>query len=125
MKTRWSELDVIRQISSSAEIPYPGLVKGIGDDCAIIDPSHEEQLIVTTDMLVEDVHFNPLWHPPYELGRKSIAVNISDIAAMGGKPKYVFISLCLPDSTDKVWLQDWLGGVGSMIREHDCCLAGD
>ncbi len=124
MKTRWSELDVIRQISSSAEIPYPGLVKGIGDDCAIIDPSHEEQLIVTTDMLVEDVHFNPLWHPPYELGRKSIAVNISDIAAMGGKPKYVFISLCLPDSTDKVWLQDWLGGVGSMIREHDCCLAG-
>ncbi len=124
LQTHWSELDVIRQLSRSADKPYPGLVKGIGDDCAIIEPNPEEQLIVTTDMLVEDVHFNPSWHPPYELGRKSIAVNISDIAAMGGIPKYIFISLCLPNSTENMWLQNWLDGVESMIQEHACCLAG-
>ena len=124
MGTRWSELDVIRQISKSAAMHYPGLVLGIGDDCAIIDTDPDEQLIVTTDMLVEDSHFSRIWHPPYELGRKSVAVNISDIAAMGGIPKYIFISICLPESIERGWLQGWLGGVESIVREYDCCLAG-
>lgn len=124
MGTRWSELDVIRQISKSAAMHYPGLVLGIGDDCAIIDTDPDEQLVVTTDMLVEDSHFSRIWHPPYELGRKSVAVNISDIAAMGGIPKYIFISICLPESIERGWLQGWLSGVESIVREYDCCLAG-
>lgn len=124
MGTRWSELDVIKQISKSAGVHYPGLVLGIGDDCAIIDTDPDEQLVVTTDMLVEDAHFSCLWHPPYELGRKSVAVNMSDIAAMGGKPRYIFISLCLPESIEREWLQEWLAGVESIVREYDCCLAG-
>jgi len=124
MATRWSELDVIKQISKSAGMHYPGLVLGIGDDCAIIDTDPDEQLIVTTDMLVEDSHFSRIWHPPYELGRKSIAVNMSDIAAMGGKPRYIFISICLPESIERGWLQEWLDGAESIVREYDCCLAG-
>ena len=124
MGTRWSELDVIRQISKMTGKAYPGLAVGIGDDCAIIDPNPEEHLVLTTDMLVEDVHFCRLWHPPYELGRKSVAVSISDIAAMGATPRYVFISICLPDSIDTRWLQQWLAGVESIAVEYDCCLAG-
>ena len=124
MGNRWSELDVIKRITRTARRAFPGLVLGIGDDCAIIDPDSGSQLLLTTDMLVEDVHFNCQWHPPHKLGRKSIAVNISDIAAMGGKPRYVFLSLCLPDSIDEVWLKDLLTGVESIVAEHDCCLAG-
>ena len=83
----------IKQTTGKA---HKGLVLGIGDDCAIIEQAAGQQLVVTTDMLVEDIHFSRDWHPPYLLGRKSIAVNISDIAAMGGKPAYVFISIALP-----------------------------
>jgi len=124
MTTRWSELDIIRRIKKTAGLSSPGLVLGIGDDCAIIDRDSDTQLLVTTDMLVEDVHFSRLWHPPHELGRKSVAVNISDIAAMGGVPQYVFLSLCLPDSIDQSWLNHLLNGVDSMMVEHGCCLAG-
>ncbi len=124
MGIRWSELDVIKHITKSAGPPCPGLVLGIGDDCAVIDPDSAKQLVITTDMLVEDVHFSCLWHPPYELGRKSIAVNISDIAAMGGTPRYVFVSMCLPETIEEAWLKAWLNGVESIITEYGCCLAG-
>ncbi len=124
MGNSWMELEVIRLIKQASGKAHKGLVLGIGDDCAIIEQAAQEQLVVTTDMLVEDIHFSRDWHPPYELGRKSIGVNISDIAAMGGKPAYVFVSIALPDSIEKKWLQQWLSGVESMVNEHDCCLAG-
>ncbi|MEE4165045.1 MAG: thiamine-phosphate kinase [Desulfocapsaceae bacterium] len=124
MADSWRERDIIRFIQQASKKTYQGLVHGIGDDCAVIDPSAGEQLVVTTDMLVEDIHFLRDLHPPYELGRKSIAVNISDIAAMGGKPMYVFISVAIPVSIGKKWLQQWLSGVESIVSDYDCCLAG-
>ena len=100
------------------------LIHGIGDDCAVIAPAPGEHQVVTTDMLVEDVHFNLSWHPPYELGRKTIAVNLSDIAGMGGLPQYVFISIAIPDRIEHSWIMKWFAGVRSIIEEFDCCLAG-
>ena len=124
MGNSWMEREVISLIQQSAGKAPKGLVLGIGDDCAIIEQAAEEQLIVTTDMLTEDIHFSRDWHPPYLLGRKSIAVNISDIAAMGGKPAYVFIAIALPASIERQWLQQWLAGVESMVNDYGCCLAG-
>ena len=124
MEKTWSERDLIQYIAQSSSTSPAGLLKGIGDDCAIIDQSSGEQYIVTTDMLVEDVHFNLQWHPPRELGRKSIAVNLSDIAAMGGIPQFTFLSLSLPDSLGKAWLKEWIHGATSILEEYNCCLAG-
>ncbi len=124
MEKSWSERDLIEYIAQSSTKSPAGLRKGIGDDCAIIDQNSDEQYIVTTDMLVEDVHFNLKWHPPKELGRKSIAVNLSDIAAMGGIPQFVFLSLSLTDSLGDAWLKEWIGGATSIIEEYNCCLAG-
>ena len=100
MEKLWSERDLIKVISQSSACSLPGLIRGIGDDCAIIKQGSNEHFVVTTDMLVEAVHFNLKWHPPFELGRKAIAVNLSDIAAMGGTPCYIFMAIALPDSLE-------------------------
>src|ERR1017187_1492478 len=72
------------------------VVTGIGDDAAVTALTAGMQLITSTDMLLEDVHFRLSWHDPYHLGRKSLAVSISDIAAMGGVPRWALLSLALP-----------------------------
>jgi len=76
------------------------------------------------DTLVEDVHFDLHWHPPEKLGRKAVAVNVSDIAAMGGLPKFIFLSLGLPGQFDPVWVDRFTEGISGACREHDCVLAG-
>lgn len=73
----------------------PEVLCGIGDDVAVIHQG-KKALLVTTDILIEDIHFERSWVDPYPLGRKALAVNLSDIAAMGGIPKYFLISMGLP-----------------------------
>ena len=68
----------------------------IGDDAAVIKSDASKLLLLTTDMLVEDIHFTLKHTTPVELGMKSIAVNLSDIAAMGGMPKYILVSVGIP-----------------------------
>lgn len=124
MIKNWSELEVIKLITKTAHGKPGEVVTGIGDDCAVINTVSNQQLLVTTDMLVEDIHFDLAYHPPFELGRKSIGVNISDIAAMGGEPKYVFTSLCLPDHLENAWISQWIAGVNSMASQFNCFWAG-
>src|SRR5262245_29726904 len=75
-------------------------VLGIGDDAAILAPPEGERLLLTTDSLVEGVHFSRKWMPPRYLGRKAVAVNASDIAAMGGEPLYLLLSLGVPRDSE-------------------------
>src|SRR5512139_4066312 len=87
------EKAVLKHIRS--RIPQgPGVVVGIGDDAAAVETG--PLTLVTTDALVEGVHFRREWTPPRLLGRKALTVNLSDIAAMGGVPRYATISLALP-----------------------------
>ncbi|MDJ0624692.1 MAG: thiamine-phosphate kinase [Desulfocapsaceae bacterium] len=101
-----------------------GLLKGIGDDCAVISDSGSLCWLLSSDLLVEDTHFRCSWHDPFLLGRKSVAVNISDIAAMGGTPKFLLTSLVLPGHISEDWLDRWQDGVQSMLTEHSCLLVG-
>jgi len=76
------------------------------------------------DTLVESVHFDVSWHPPDLLGRKAVSVNVSDIAAMGGKPCFVLLSLGLPAGFDHAWAQLLTSGITSGCREYGCMLVG-
>lgn len=100
------------------------LIKGIGDDCAVFAGRGDLCWLATTDLLVEDVHFVRKWHDPYLLGRKAVAVNLSDIAAMGGRPRLALLSIALPPSLSEVWLDRWRQGVDGMLGDHDCILMG-
>lgn len=119
-----SELALIRLIREASAGEAAGLIRGIGDDCAVFGGSATGAWLITTDTLVEGVHFDPRWHGPELLGRKSVAVNLSDIAAMGGTPRFVLLSLCLPPALSSDWLQRWFSGATARMAEYGCRLIG-
>src|SRR4030042_1978509 len=95
MKKRLSalgEFGVIDIFSRDLHPRHSWVKTGIGDDCAVLDIGGGQSLLVTTDMLIERVHFLPKKITPYQVGWKALAVNVSDIAAMGGEPKAAFLA---------------------------------
>lgn len=97
---------------------------GIGDDCAVVSFNREEAWLVTTDALVEGVHFLKEQISPADLGYKSIAVNVSDVAAMGGRPKYVFFTIAIPKQVEEKWLIELAGGIKRACRKWNVLLLG-
>ena len=105
--------------------PAPDGVTGIGDDCAVLKPRYNNaETLVSTDMLVEGTHFLLKDITPYDLGWKSAAVNLSDIAAMGGQPTGTFLSLALPASTESEWVDEFLRGYGDVSARFNTPLLG-
>jgi thiamine-monophosphate kinase len=100
------------------------VITGIGDDAAVTALSAGMQLLTSTDMLLEDVHFRRAWHDPYRLGRKSLAVSISDIAAMGGIPRWALLSLAIPSDLPLTFIDDFMGGFLAMASENQVSLVG-
>jgi thiamine-monophosphate kinase len=102
-----------------------GLVLGIGDDCAIYRPrGAREDLLFTTDLLVEDVHFRHRTHPPEALGHKALARGLSDIAAMGGVPRFCLLSLAVGARADRRWIDRFYDGLLRLARIGGAPLAG-
>ena len=101
-----------------------GVITGIGDDAAVTVVSPGMQLLTSTDMLLEDVHFRRAWHDPCRLGRKSLAVNISDIAAMGGIPRWALLSLAVPSDISLDFIDDFTRGFLGMASEFRIDLVG-
>ena len=95
---------------------------GIGDDAALLRPGAGFELAQTTDVLVENVHFLP-GSPPRSLGHRALAVNLSDLAAMGATPAWALLSLTLP-GLDEPWLGEFATGFGTLAREHEVALVG-
>ncbi|HHB75945.1 MAG TPA: thiamine-monophosphate kinase, partial [Desulfobulbus sp.] len=100
------------------------LLCGIGDDCAVVRKTKELVLLYSMDTLIETVHFDRRWHPPGLLGKKAVSVNVSDIAAMGGRPCYLLFSLGLPSGFDEDWVLRLSKGVAEGCRRYDCALIG-
>jgi thiamine-monophosphate kinase len=100
------------------------LVRGIGDDCAILRVARGQQLLITTDLSVEDVHFRRAWHPPGSVGHRCLARGLSDIAAMGGRPLACFLSLALPPRLPQQWVDGFLRGFDRLARKSAVALAG-
>ena len=95
---------------------------GIGDDCALLAPAPGMQLAVSTDMLVEGRHFS-LGADPFKLGHKALAVNLSDMAAMGAAPRWVTLALALPKA-DEAWLEKFSAGFFALASRFDVALVG-
>ena len=102
--------------------PTPGAVLGVGDDCALLAPSPGMQLAVSSDMLLEGRHFSPQ-DSPAGIGHKALAVNLSDLAAMGATPRWATLSIALPEAND-AWLTAFARGFFRMADQHGIELVG-
>lgn len=105
-----SELDLIEWIDRRAQQVPSSVIKHIGDDCTVFDPSFASSLAVTTDALLEDVHFRRRWTSAYFLGQKSLIVNLSDLAAMGCRPYGCLLSLALAPSLTGDYFRTFMSG---------------
>lgn len=118
------EFGFIDRIAPLGAMRSQGVVKGIGDDCAVISLEGPEHLLVTTDLLVEGVHFLMEWAPAEVIGAKALAVNLSDIAACGGRPRDAFISLAIPESVTVEWLDGFYQGMSQTAQRYGVNLLG-
>lgn len=104
--------------------PGAGVRLGIGDDCAALELPAGELLLTTTDLLVEQVHFRREWTDLRSLGRKSVAVNVSDIAAMGGTPRHLFLGLAVPSAMRVEELDEFIAGFLEAAGHYGATLTG-
>lgn len=113
-------IDYLRQQCRAA----PGLVRGIGDDCSVVKVPEGDELLTTTDLLAESVHFDLDWTDLMHLGRKAVSVNISDLAAMGARPRYLYLSIALPEDLELGALERFFSGFLAACHEYGAVLAG-
>lgn len=123
MTGRLAELAAIRRIrqrTAAAE----GVTVGIGDDCAVLEPSIGHRLLATTDLLLEEIHFRRRYAGPADVGWKSVAVNLSDIASMGGRPRWALIALACPAETTLDEVDAFYTGVRDLADRHSVTVVG-
>ncbi len=101
-----------------------GILKGIGDDCAVLRPFAGQDCLITTDFTLEGIHFRRDWHPPESVGHRCLARGLSDIAAMGGEPVAVFLSLALPRDLPQAWVGRFARSLISLAERYGARLAG-
>ncbi|MGD9386199.1 MAG: thiamine-phosphate kinase [Thioalkalispiraceae bacterium] len=118
-----SEFDIIKTYFSNIGKAQDWLVTGVGDDAAILNPNPNEHLLVAIDTLNEGVHFLADTSPA-DIGYKALAVNISDIAAMGGQPLWFTMSLSLPLNIEARWLESFSSGLKELASEYGLNLIG-
>ncbi len=101
------------------------LIVSIGDDAAVIKTSRSDEfLLVTTDMLVSGEHFDKTWSTPQQIGIKAVECNVSDIAAMGGTPTFLFISIALTKDTTVEWIENLYSGISESCKKYGIFVAG-
>lgn len=117
------ELKLLKQIQKRFNKGFSDVLIGIGDDAALLKP-FRENVLVTTDMMVEGIHFNLDYITPYQLGFKLVSINVSDIYAMGGNPRYILINLAMNKNTSKESFDNFFDGVDRAITHYRISLVG-
>ena len=118
------EFGLIDRIARVLRRPADGVVLGIGDDTAVLDTGGPRLLLATVDMQVEGRHFLRGRTPPELLGRRVGAVNLSDIGAMGGTPRWALVSLALPRSLPVAWVEQFYAGLDTILGEFGAYVVG-
>jgi thiamine-monophosphate kinase len=121
--TGFTEDELIEVIRRLLAEDMPGVKLGLGDDAALVEMGSHLG-VLTADMLVEGVHFDRDTTPPADLGYKALAVNVSDVAAMGGSPRYALMSLGLPEDVEASWVVELYGGLREGAREYGMAVVG-
>jgi len=121
MSCEFERIAFIRRLKRTAP---PGLIRDIGDDCAVFDAAALHRLVVTTDLLVEGVHFNRAWIGPRLLGRKACVVNLSDLAAMGARPLACQLAMAVPGAFPESEFEEIVGGFVDVAEEYGMPLVG-
>ncbi len=116
------EFDLIEYLKRHNPVQRPDVMQGIGDDCARVEVQSGYELAITTDTLVAGVHF-PVDTAPHAIGYKSLAVNLSDLAAMGAEPAWITLALTLPQA-DMAWLASFAEGFFSLAQQYGVQLIG-
>src|ERR1043165_6906605 len=109
--SKLGEFGLIRHLTKRFELQNPSSKLGIGDDAAVIQNEDGTQIIVTTDMLVEGIHFDLMYVPLKHLGYKSVVVNLSDICAMMATPTHIAISLAISNRFSVEAMEEFYEGV--------------
>ena len=117
------EFGLIARIAGQV-VSRPEVEAGIGDDAAVTRPTDGCLTLISADMLVEGVHFDLSMSDPFTLGRKSLAVNLSDIAAMGGEPRFFLLSMAIPPSFSIAFLDSFTKGMLELAGEFNVALIG-
>lgn len=118
------EFTLIESIAALfAAVPHHGF-EPIGDDCTVVDIGSDEALVISTDMLIEDVHFLRAASSPEEVGHKSLMVNLSDVAAMGATPVATLLSIALPQDAQGEWVDGFMRGYAEASRGYGVALVG-
>lgn len=118
------EFGLIERLSSLFSDDSKTGITGIGDDCAVLPYDEKKSLLVTTDMLIEGRHFRLDRIQAKDLGYKSLAVNLSDISAMGGRPDSAFLSIGIPDNTSLQWLEEFFEEIHKLCNKFGIRLLG-
>ena len=118
------EFGLIDIIKKQAPASHPHIIKGIGDDAAVVKAERGQVLLVTTDTLNEGVHFRQDYISPFLLGKKCLSVSLSDIAAMGGTPFCYVVSLAVPPATPLSYVKSLYRGMAAQAKRFDAPLAG-
>lgn len=116
------EFELIKRFFTEQAIKRKDVLLGIGDDCAIVSPSERQNIAITTDTLVAGVHF-PHGTSARAIGHKSVAVNLSDLAAMGAEPTWVSLAITMPD-VDLNWIEEFCHGVFELCEFYNVQLIG-
>ena len=119
-----TETQFVRWLQTRMPRGTRGLKLGIGDDAAVVRPSAGCDLVLKSDMSIEDVHFSLALHPAASVGHRALARPLSDIAAMGGIPKFVLVSLALSDRTKTSWIKGFYNGLSATARRFGVSLVG-
>ncbi len=118
------EFGLIEHLTGDFPIVQPSTILGVGDDAAIIDTGGPEQLVVSTDMLVEGIHFDFTYTPLKHLGYKSVVVNLSDICAMNARPQQITVSIAISNRFSVEALEEFYAGVRAACDRYGVDLIG-
>lgn len=117
-----NEFELINYFFKQQAANRSDVILGIGDDAALLKIPAEQLLAVTTDTLISGVHF-PENTKPYDIGYKTLAVNLSDLAAMGAEPAWISLALTLPEA-NQLWLEEFCNGLFTLIKQFNVQLIG-
>jgi thiamine-monophosphate kinase len=119
-----SEEQIIEQLQRLFAINFPANIEvGIGDDAAVL-LGIKNKLVATTDMAVEDVHFNLNWSSPFQIGAKLTTANLADLFAMGAAPKYLLVAAALPNEISENFVSELANGIRSVADQFNVAVVG-